>query len=243
MAGAGKKTFTAGEILTASDTNTYLMEQTVMYFAGTAARASAIPTPSTGMTTYIGVTGTATIPQIETYTGSAWQTPYGATLVANVSFTSAVTVTMDNIFTSAYRSYKVVFGVTNKTTTSDINLQLRRSGSTLAGASAYRLQSIRTYGATVDSFPNSIGTNLIRPPAAVGGGQQLYYDIDVYDPTVTTDTHLKSQWFAYDGANFVQALTQSLYFESGAGNCDGLIFTNVSGSATGFAKVYGMRNS
>ena len=55
MAGAGKKTFTAGEILTASDTNTYLMEQTVMYFAGTAARASAIPTPSTGMTTYIGV--------------------------------------------------------------------------------------------------------------------------------------------------------------------------------------------
>ena len=35
MAGAGKKTFTAGEVLTASDVNTYLMEQSVMYFGGT----------------------------------------------------------------------------------------------------------------------------------------------------------------------------------------------------------------
>jgi len=109
MAGAGKKTFTAGEILTASDTNTYLMEQTVMYFAGTAARASAIPTPSTGMTTYIGTTGTASIPQIETYTGSAWQTPYGLTQLANVSYTAASSITIDNVFTSQYANYKIFF--------------------------------------------------------------------------------------------------------------------------------------
>jgi hypothetical protein len=67
MAGAGKKTFTAGEILTASDTNTYLMEQTVMNFAGTASRASAIPTPSEGMTSY---RQDADI--VETFTGSSW---------------------------------------------------------------------------------------------------------------------------------------------------------------------------
>jgi hypothetical protein len=49
MAGSGKKTFTAGDVLTASDVNNYLMDQTVMVFGGTAARASAIPTPSEGM--------------------------------------------------------------------------------------------------------------------------------------------------------------------------------------------------
>ena len=67
MAGAGKKTFTAGETLTASDVNTFLMEQSVMVFGGTAARSSAIPTPSEGMTSYL-----TDIDLLETYNGSSW---------------------------------------------------------------------------------------------------------------------------------------------------------------------------
>jgi hypothetical protein len=67
MAGAGKKTFTAGETLTASDVNSYLMDQTVMVFGGTAARASAIPTPSEGMFAV-----TTDNDQVDYYDGSAW---------------------------------------------------------------------------------------------------------------------------------------------------------------------------
>ena len=66
MAGAGRKTFTAGEVLTAADVNGYLQEQAVMNFAGTAARASAIPSPSEGMVTHIGG-GT-----VQVYDGSDW---------------------------------------------------------------------------------------------------------------------------------------------------------------------------
>jgi hypothetical protein len=66
MAGSGRKTFTAGEVLTASDVNGYLQDQAVMNFAGTAARASAIPSPSEGMVTHVGG-GT-----VEVYDGSAW---------------------------------------------------------------------------------------------------------------------------------------------------------------------------
>ena len=128
MAGAGKKTFTAGEVLTASDVNTYLMEQSVMYFGGTAARASAIPTPSTGMTSYIGVTGTATIPQLETYTGSAWQTPYGMTLVAKASFTSATTMSLNNVFSSNYQNYKIVYKGNGSTANQGLIVRLRAGG-------------------------------------------------------------------------------------------------------------------
>jgi hypothetical protein len=49
MAGKGKKTFVAGEVLLAQDVNDYLMDQTVMNFASDAARSSAIPTPTEGM--------------------------------------------------------------------------------------------------------------------------------------------------------------------------------------------------
>jgi hypothetical protein len=47
-----RKTFVANEILTASDVNEFLMDQSVMVFAGSAARGSAIPSPSEGMVTY-----------------------------------------------------------------------------------------------------------------------------------------------------------------------------------------------
>jgi hypothetical protein len=52
VAGLGKKSFVAGEVLLAQDVNGYLMDQMVMVFAGTAARSSAIPTPTEGMVTY-----------------------------------------------------------------------------------------------------------------------------------------------------------------------------------------------
>lgn len=67
MAGAGKKTFTAGETLTASDVNNYLMDQSVMVFGGTAARSSAVPTPSEGMFAV-----TTDTDELDYYDGSSW---------------------------------------------------------------------------------------------------------------------------------------------------------------------------
>jgi hypothetical protein len=66
MAGLGYKSFTAGEVLTAADLNGYLIEQTIMNFSGTAARGSALPSPSTGMVAHVGG-GTVTI-----YNGTSW---------------------------------------------------------------------------------------------------------------------------------------------------------------------------
>ena len=51
--GSGFKTFTAGAVLTASDVNNYLMEQSIMYFATTAARDTAITSPVAGMVAFI----------------------------------------------------------------------------------------------------------------------------------------------------------------------------------------------
>lgn len=68
MAGAGFKDFQAGEVLTAVDVDTYLMQQTVMVFAGTAARATALGTfASEGMVTFLKDTD-----DLEYYTGTSW---------------------------------------------------------------------------------------------------------------------------------------------------------------------------
>jgi hypothetical protein len=52
-----RRTFQIGEVLTAQNINTFLMDQAVMSFADSAARASAIATPVTGMLTFLEDSG------------------------------------------------------------------------------------------------------------------------------------------------------------------------------------------
>jgi len=53
LAGAGFKTFVNGNVLLASEVNTYMMEQQIMVFAGTATREAAITSPSEGMFAFL----------------------------------------------------------------------------------------------------------------------------------------------------------------------------------------------
>jgi hypothetical protein len=68
MAGAGFKIFSAGEVLLASEVNTFLMQQAVMVFGSSAVRATAIPSPTQGMIAYLTDTDA-----VEKYTGSDWE--------------------------------------------------------------------------------------------------------------------------------------------------------------------------
>jgi len=80
MAGAGYKLFINGNTLSASDLNTYVQQQTVMVFASTSARDTALSSVlAEGMQCYITGTGGFS------YNGSAW--------VANVTSSSTITLT------------------------------------------------------------------------------------------------------------------------------------------------------
>ena len=68
MAGAGYKLFNTGDVLTAAQVNTYLMQQTVMVFANSAARTSALSgVLAEGMLSYLLDTNA-----VEKYDGSSW---------------------------------------------------------------------------------------------------------------------------------------------------------------------------
>jgi len=68
MAGAGYKLFATGDVLTAAQVNTYLNEQTVMVFADSAARTSALSgVLAEGMVSYLQDTNA-----VEVYDGSSW---------------------------------------------------------------------------------------------------------------------------------------------------------------------------
>jgi hypothetical protein len=248
MAGLGRKVFTAGDVLTASDVQNYLMDQTVMNFAGTAARSSAIATPTTGMTTYIGTTGTATIPQLEVYTGLAFQTPYGLTLVATGTIGSGVTTfSMDNVFTSAFRNYQVVINGAQTATLDGYLMQLRGAGSTLAG-SGYFYSGIETQAgsSTITQRLLNGGANWrIGVSSGSNAASSYNFVVDVFQPAIATATNIFSRSTTRDpGAlgNVYQTMSGS---NSSAVAYDGFTLS-MSGAVTmtgGTVQVYGLRNS
>lgn len=100
MAGAGRRTFTPGEVLTASNVMNYLQDQAVMNFAGTAARGSAIGTAvSEGMVSYLADTN-----DVQAYDGSAWlsvKNPIGSIAqVVTATATAEVTTTSTSFITT-----------------------------------------------------------------------------------------------------------------------------------------------
>ena len=117
--GSGFKPFTAASVLTSSDVNNYLMEQSVMFFATTAARDLAIAGAALkdGMVAYIGSNDSSE--GLYTYNGTSWRkgpgwnAPWGvmasvtqAAGVVTTSGTTEITVTNTTSFSSiANRNY------------------------------------------------------------------------------------------------------------------------------------------
>jgi hypothetical protein len=110
-AGLGFKTFTTGEVLTAADTNGYLM-QGVLVFANAAARTAAITSPQEGQMSFLKDTNST-----EYYDGAAWQTVSttgGMTLLSTTSLSGATT-TISSISQSYNHLFLYIYGMTNAT--------------------------------------------------------------------------------------------------------------------------------
>jgi hypothetical protein len=142
MAGLGRKEWSPGDTLNAADVNGYLMDQSVMVFAGTAARASAIPSPSAGMVAY------STATNLEYYDGSNWESvavpsglvPIVPTSVAvgggaatfssttgKITATAATTsLSVNGVFSATYQNYLIQVMLTGMPT--DVNMRFRVGG-------------------------------------------------------------------------------------------------------------------
>jgi hypothetical protein len=130
--GSGFRTFTAGEVLTASNVQNYLQDQVVMTFAGSAARSSAIGTANfeEGMTSYLTDTD-----KMEVYNGTNWvdvapASNQGLTLLQSVTFSGVSSVSLPaDSFTSTYDNYRILLRQTQDSSSGATTLRLRAAGS------------------------------------------------------------------------------------------------------------------
>ena len=123
-AGLGFKTFTTGEVLSAGDTNGYLM-QGVLVFASAAARDAAITSPQEGQFAYLKDTNATTY-----YTGSTWSTIGGGGSLTLLSTTtlSASTTTVSSISQAYKHLFIEILGIDTSNFNPTINYQTNSTG-------------------------------------------------------------------------------------------------------------------
>jgi hypothetical protein len=121
-----RKVFTAGEVLAAADVNEFLMDQTIMTFAGTAARGSAIGTAVEGMYAHLNDTDTLTY-----YNGSAW-----VNRIAPAGILQVVTTAKTDTFTTTSATFTTVTGLSATITPTSATSKILVFGQLAVGLAA-----------------------------------------------------------------------------------------------------------
>lgn len=203
MAGAGYKLFNTGDVLTAAQVNTYLNEQTVMVFASSAARTSALSgVLAEGMVSYLQDTNA-----VEVYNGSAWVGVSGAGDVTEVQAGTGISVA------SGTGPIPVVTNTMATTIDAKGDLIVGTGADTFA-----RLAVGGTNGHTLQ-VDSSTATGLKWAASAGGGGKVL----QVVSGTLTASTSTNST--SYSDTGLSATITPS------AATSKILIYLNAPGAA------------
>jgi hypothetical protein len=231
--GSGFRTFTAGEVLTASNVQNYLMDQSVMVFGGSAARSSAIGTANfeEGMVSYLTDTD-----KVEAYNGTDWvsvapTTSQGLTLINTTSFSGVISQSINSVFTSTYDNYyiEVDFIVPSG---GDVAFRLRSSGTDKT--TNYVTKGSQLNAATIGDYGS--GTTNLFYLADSGNNLLNLTTLNVSRPAISGPTAMKADTVGNNAVRFVTTgrQTETTTF-------DGFTVYNVgSNNMNGKIKVFGV---
>ena len=228
------KVFTNGSTLQASEVNDNLMRQAVSTFSNAAARTAAITAPSEGMLTYL-----EDVDRYEWWTGSSWRSPFGLTQVAALSFTTASSVTLDNVFTTAYDNYRIIATYLKNTTGAPF-WQLRAGGTTIT-ATNYGNQVLRVHGGSVDTTGTTNTDNGVYPHLNQIDATRQSLTIEIQNAALASPTTYQSITTGRSGLT-APIFTNTFGQENVSSARDGIILNAQAGTLTGNIKVYGYRN-
>ena len=228
--GSGFRTFTAGEVLTASNVQNYLMDQSVMVFGGSAARSSAIGTANfeEGMVSYLTDTD-----KVESYNGTNWvqvgSSNQGLTLINTTSFSAVASQSINDVFSSTYSNYRIIFDCSNSTSAS-MSFRVRVSGSDLT-TNTYK------YGHYINAYTTSLsGDGSSSSSAWVIGyadGLSFTTTLDLINPQATKNT-FGLYACAHNSATFAGGA-----LVNNSTSYTGFTIFGSAGTLTGTVRIYG----
>ncbi len=157
----------------------------------------------------------------------------GMVLINKTDFSAASTITVDNCFSSTYKTYKIIIDF-NLSAAQDLYLRLRSNGTTATG-SDYIFNWIRGFSTTLQTGTSGAQNYWqIHYYSASGNG---WAEIIMHNPFETSVTGYTSTWRSNQPALGLLAGTHGL-----TNSYNSFEFLPTGGTVTGTVKVYGLRN-
>ena len=187
----------------------------------------------------VGTNGQVLTADSTAATGLAWAVP-AMTLVKRASFSAVANTgtTFDDVFSSTYKSYQIVFeSFAAATNTDDVHLQFRYAGPTTDTADYYG--NIANYIYNTTTITNLNQSNAAFATLSVnagsttqtGAGTFFVSGVGVSDYAKLTGTYTDSQ---------AASSTQSFYINQPARTRTGFLLKSSSTNITGTVAVYGL---
>ena len=173
-AGLGFKTFATGDVLSAGDTNGYLM-QGVLVFASATARDAAITSPQEGQFAYLKDTDATVY-----YTGSAW-TAVGGGSSGGMTLISTTTLTGSSVSITVPSGYKDIVYIIRDA------VAVTTSGSYLYQTFNSDTNSVYNYVQVQGTAPSTASTNMTTdakiylPYINNGSDNNMFVSNTIYD--------------------------------------------------------------
>jgi hypothetical protein len=248
--------FTAGQVLTAAQVTQ--INTGIPVFATTTTRDAAFggtgeKTLAEGQFAYIEATDAT-----QYYDGAAWQSvsvvpglvPIVPSSVAvgsgtgtasangQVTFTTASSVSLNGVFTSSYRNYRIVFNTTAASGTGTITIRLRASGSDITAAS-YLTQTLEGNGNNTPT--NGIVTGQTSwPYMSLGSNADSVnaFVWDLFNPQATAYTTGVAINGNVDSGSASRIILRNYVYQVTT-SADGLSFIMSANNFTGTVTIYG----
>jgi hypothetical protein len=161
----------------------------------------------------------------------------GLVLIASNSFTSAASVVLDNVFTSAYNNYKILLTSTGSAAAVHFYRWRTSAPASVTSSNYY----INTFGPT-----NWTSSTLVSSaPAVENRGETAYasagnlttYTADIFSPQLSQPTFVSGTSASVD-----EARVKNNFFNLSS-SFAGIEIYPQSGTITGSVRIYGYRNS
>lgn len=220
--------------VTTDDTNA--IQNAIVDAKGDLIGATAADTPAR---LAVGANGTVLTADSAQATGLKWATPSsggaGLTVVkAETAFSAASSVTADSVFTSTYRSYRVIINYTTSSTGS-LSVKLRSGGTSTS--TNYNFQFIEANGTGVTGA-RVTGSSAITASEWTNGSFNSTAVLDIFSPQVATATTYQSFGDTSLGALTTPFIKMTFGNQSDSTQFDGIEILN-SGTITGNYTIYG----
>jgi hypothetical protein len=166
--------------------------------------------------------------------------PQGLVLINTTSFSGVASQSVNNVFSSTYENYRIVFTTTNFSVSDALSFRLRASGSDYSSAN-YSQMGTRNFSnaATIVALNETGRTSIGLGSTNSGAGDRCGITIDIFKPNVNFVNKVMHINVVNQDTSGLYLRTQGGLADGGTYVFDGFTFIIASGNMTGTVRTYG----